>query len=153
MDVANPIPDATDQQKAAQEISAVAFDWYVGPLLNAQADLLVGAEVSVSDWLHRRHEAVVDARQLIARVRGNTDPADALKAQQEWMSRSLRRLAADANAYHSVARQVMDHAASWFPTKAWPWFPSEAETGSPGITHNGPTHEAARDHATSDASE
>ena len=118
----NPVQNLAEKQKAVEGIPAVALDWSVGPLLNAQADLLAGAEATVTNWLHRRHEAVTDTQQLIARMQTGVDPAAAFKAQQEWVSRSFRRLAADADACHTATQQLLERAPSWFPSSAWGWF-------------------------------
>jgi hypothetical protein len=117
----NPVQNLTEKQKPAEGIPAAALEWSVGPLLNAQADLLAGAEATVTDWLHRRHEAIVDAQQLIGRVQTGVNPAAAFKAQQEWMTRSFRRLVADADACHSITQQLMERAPSWFPSGGWMW--------------------------------
>lgn len=118
----NPVQNLAEKQKAAAEsIPAVALDWSVGPLLNAQADLLAGAEATVNDWLHRRQEAVTDTQQLMARMQIGIDPATAFKAQQEWMSRSFKRLAADADAAHAATQLLLERAPSWFP-RGWTWF-------------------------------
>lgn len=69
MSEVNPIQNPTEKQKSAEAIPAAALEWGVGPLLNAQADLLAGAEATVTDWLHRRHEAIVDTQQLISACR------------------------------------------------------------------------------------
>jgi hypothetical protein len=118
----NPVQNLTEKQKAAEAIPAAALEWSVGPLLNAQADLLAGAEATVTDWLHRRHEAIVDTQQLITRMQTGVDPVGAFKAQQEWMSRSFRRLVADADACHSATQQLMERAPSWFPRGRLMWF-------------------------------
>src|ERR1700690_3741921 len=104
----NPVQNLTEKQKAAEAIPAAALDWSVGPILNAQADLLAGAEAAVTDWLHRRHEAIVDTQQLIARMQTGVDPSAAFKAQQEWMTRSFRRLVADADACQSTTQLLME---------------------------------------------
>lgn len=117
----NPVQNLADKQKQAEAIPAAALEWSVGPLLSAQADLLAGAEAAVTDWLHRRHEAILDTRQLIARMQTGVDAAEAFKAQQEWVSRSFRRLAADADACHSATQQLMERVPSWFPRGVW-WF-------------------------------
>ena len=123
MSETNPNPAVSERPKSVNTGAGAALDWGVGPLLNAQADLLAGAEVTVTEWLHRRQEAVVDTRQLIASMQTGSDPADAFRAQRDWMSRSFKRLAADADAYHSVAQKLIDHAPAWFPRGGWMGFP------------------------------
>lgn len=137
MSETNPITTAAKEQKQPDAIPAAALDWSVGPLLNAQADLLAGAEATVIDWLHRRHEAVLDTQQLIAHMHTGTDPADALKAQREWMSRSFRRLAADADAYHSVSRQLMDRAVLVSQRRMDVVFTGRGEYGERRVTSRG----------------
>ena len=119
MSEANTVPNATEHQKPADADSKSVFDWGVLPLLNAQADLLAGAETTVANWLRRRHEAVADTRQLVASMHVGTDLGDALKASREFMSRSFRRLAADADACHATAQHFMERAPSWFPEGVW----------------------------------
>jgi hypothetical protein len=85
------------------------------PVLKAQADLLVEAETGVTDWLRRYHEAVVDTQQLVSHLRTSKDPFDALKVQQEWMSRAFLRMAADTTAYQAATRQLTERAKTWFP--------------------------------------
>lgn len=116
MNEINPVQNLAEKQK-----SAAAPEWSVGPLLNAQAELIAGAGVTVTDWLNRRHEAIADTRQLITRMQTGVDPAAAFKAQQEWVSRSFRRLAADADACHAATQQLMERASSWFPHGGWTW--------------------------------
>jgi hypothetical protein len=123
MSEANAIPNLPERQLQADFIPGSLFDWGAGPLLNAQADILAGAETTLTDWLRRRHEAVVDTRQLIACLHPGTDPGEALKAQRDWLSRSLRRMAADAEAYQSASQQLLERAPDWFPRSAWPWLP------------------------------
>lgn len=144
MSESNPVQTLADQQKPAEAIPAVGLDWSVRPLLNAQADLLAGAEATVTDWLHRRHEAVVDTQQLIARMQTGGDPAAALRAQQEWMSRSFRRLAADADACHSATQQLMERAHSWFPRGGWMWFGNGSASGEAAASQAAATRAAGR---------
>jgi hypothetical protein len=119
------IPNSAEKQQQADTSPGAVFDWGVGPLLNLQADMLAGAEATVSDWLRRRHEAIADTRQLIARMRLGVDPGEALEAQRDWVTRSLQRLAADSDAYHSRARHLLDRVPSWFPPGGWIWFPRD----------------------------
>lgn len=95
--------------------------------------MLAGAEATVTDWLRRRHEAILDTRQLIVSLHVGADPADAFKAQRDYVSRSFQRLAAEANACQSATQQLMEHAPAWFPQGGWAWFPriaGSAETAS-----------------------
>jgi hypothetical protein len=114
------------QKQQAETVTNSVLDWSIGPVLQAQTDILSGAEATFGDWLRRRHEAVADTRQLIANMHVGTDPREAFKAQREWMSRSLRRLAADADAYHSTAQTLLERAKAWFPENGVAGFPREA---------------------------
>jgi hypothetical protein len=139
MSEVNPVQNHAEIHKTAEAIPVAALEWGVGPLLNAQADLLAGAEATMTDWLHRRHEAIVDAQQLIARMQTGVDPAAAFKAQQEWISRSFRRLVADAGACHSATQHLIERSPSWFPRGGWMWFgngsgsPNEAAAASQAV--------------------
>ena len=144
MSESNPVQNLTEKQKAVEASPAAALEWSVGPLLNAQADLLAGAEVTVTDWLHRRHEAIVDAQQLITRMQTGIDPVGALKAQQEWMSRSFRRLVADAGACQSATQQLMERAPSWFPHSGLMWFGNGSGNGEAAASQAAATRVAAR---------
>ena len=106
--------DATGQPK----FPGVGFgiNWGVGNLLKAQAEILTGFEPAISDWLRRRHEAMLDVRQLAARLNTGGDPSELLKAQRDWVSRSLHRMAADAEAYQSAVQQFIDRTRSIFPS-------------------------------------
>lgn len=130
----NRVQNLAEPPKPAEGIRAAALDWSVGPLLNAQADLLAGAEATVTNWLHRRHEAIVDTQQLMARMQTEGDPANAFKAQQEWMTRSFRRIAADADACYSATQQLMERAPSWFPRVGWLWFGNGSMADEIGAT-------------------
>jgi hypothetical protein len=109
------IPDMTERTKTAAALFGALFNPGIGPVLKAQADLLVEAETGVTDWLRRCHEAVVDTQQLVSHLRTSKDPFDALKVQQEWMSRAFLRMAADTTAYQAATRQLTERAKTWFP--------------------------------------
>lgn len=68
-------------------------------LLRAESEFLTGAEATITEWLHRRREAILDTQRLLARVRESHDVSDVLKAQQDWMAETFRRLADDAQSY------------------------------------------------------
>ena len=133
MSETNPIPNATEKQKQPDTAAVAALDWGISTLLNAQADMLASTGAVVTDWLHRRHEAVLDARQLIARVHVGAEPADAFKTQREFVSHFFQRMAAEVDAYQATAQQLMERAPHWFPPAGWFWFPriaGSAETAS-----------------------
>lgn len=108
-------PDVAAQQKAAATFIGAVLNSGTDPLLKAQADILVSVESTFTDWLRRRHEAVVDTQNLVARMRANSDPGELLKAQQDWLSGAFRRLSADAAAYQSATQQLMERSRGWFP--------------------------------------
>ena len=113
-----PVPDIAEQQKVATALLGSALSMGAEPMLKAQADLLASIASSMTDWLHRRHEAVAGTQRLVARLHGNTDPAEFLKVQQEWISGVFNRLAADTAIYQSAALQLVDCARNWFPQGA-----------------------------------
>jgi hypothetical protein len=144
MSESNPVQTMAEKQKPNDAIPAAAIEWSVGPLLNAQADMLAGAEATVTDWLHRRHEAIVDTQQLFARMQTGVDPASAFKAQQEWISRSFRRLVADADACHSATQHLMERAPSWFPRGGWMWFGNGSASAETTASQAAATRAAGR---------
>src|ERR1700737_3357899 len=89
--------DLAEQARTATAFLGTAF---FGPgadaLFKAENDLLAGAETVMSEWLHRRREAITEAQRLFARIRESHDLSDIFKAQQDWMSGALRRMADDA---------------------------------------------------------
>src|SRR5690349_13508490 len=99
-------------------------------------------ESAMTEWLHRRHEAVLDAKRLIARLRESHDINDQLRAEQEWMSGVFRRLAADTTSFQSVlmvgnrigreaeekARAITDAGTSAAASAASKLQPAKAET-------------------------
>jgi hypothetical protein len=144
MSETNPLQNVAEKPNQAEAIPGAALEWSVGPLLNAQADILAGAEATVTDWLHRRHEAIADTQQLIAGMQKGVDPAAAFKAQQEWVSRSFRRLVADADACHSATQQLMERAPSWFPRGGWPWFTNGGGSSETAASQAAATRAAGR---------
>jgi len=98
----------------------------------------------VTNWLQRRHEAVLDMQQLIAGMHIGTNTADALKAQQEWVSRSFRRLAADADAYQSATQRLLDRVPSWFPQGGSMWFLRGPRSPESSATQAAATRAAGR---------
>lgn len=70
-------------------------------LFGYYADVMVGFDAGVSEWLNRRREAALAAQTLLGRTREATDLGSLLSAQQEWMLGACRRFAADATAFHA----------------------------------------------------
>jgi hypothetical protein len=133
MSETNPIPNATEKQKQPDAVAVAALDWGISTLLNAQADMLASTGAVVTDWLHRRHDAVLETKQLIARVHVGAEPADAFKTQREFVSHFFQRMAAEVDAYQATAQQLMERTPHWFPPGGWFWFPrivGSAETAS-----------------------
>jgi hypothetical protein len=106
-------PDLGAQQKTATAFLGTVLDAGVEPLLKAQTDLLSNIEATMTEWLHRRHEAVAAAQRLIGRVRSSSDPTEVMSAQQEWVTGAFHLLAADASAFQSATMQFMDGARAW----------------------------------------
>ncbi|MBV9655172.1 MAG: hypothetical protein JOZ42_11485 [Acetobacteraceae bacterium] len=71
-------------------------------LLGYYADLLVGLDAGVSEWINRRREAALAAQTLLAQAREARDLNTLLHAQQDWMLGAWRRCAADAAMFHSA---------------------------------------------------
>jgi hypothetical protein len=107
--------DATAQQKTTAAFFGSVLNSGTDPLLKAQADILSSVETTVTDWLHRRQEAVAETQNLVARLSTSSDPAELLKLQQEWVSGAIRRLSADAAAYQTATQQLVERARGWFP--------------------------------------
>jgi len=105
--------DIAEQQKNTAAFIGSVLNSSADPLLKAQADLLESVESTVTDWLHRRHEAVVDTQKLVARLRTINDPAEMLKAQQDWVTGAFRRLAADAAAAQSATLELVERSRGW----------------------------------------
>ncbi len=93
----------TEQQKALVALLASAMPTAgYEALLEYYADLLVGLDAGVSEWINRRREAALAARTLLARVREARDLNSLIHAQQDWMLGAFRRCAADAAAMQSA---------------------------------------------------
>ncbi|HEY4041389.1 MAG TPA: hypothetical protein VGM32_06035 [Rhodopila sp.] len=144
-------PHLVDQPKSTPAFFSNTFNPDVGPALKAQAALLIGTETIVSAWLHRRHEAALDMQQLIARLCSISNPLEAIKTQQEWVSRAFVRLAADTAACQSVADRLMDRARTWVPSGGAS-AESAASKGTGSAQGAGPTERTASDRARSAAS-
>jgi hypothetical protein len=97
-----PFSLADQQNAAAALLSSTLLNTGTETLLSLQADFLVGMESAMTEWLHRRHEAVLDAKRLVARVRESQDINDLLRANQEWMAAAFRRMAADASSFQAA---------------------------------------------------
>jgi len=130
MSETNPIPNATENQKQPDTAALAPLNWGIGTLLNAQADMLASTGAVMSDWLQRRHEAVLDTRQLISRMHVGAEPAEAFKTQREFVSHFFQRLAAEVDAYQTTTQHIMKCAPHWFPQGGWFWFPRTPETAS-----------------------
>jgi len=112
-----PFSFAAKQQKVAAGFFGSLFNSGVGPLLKMQADMLGVIEPVATAWQHRRHEALVDTQGLINNLRTVSEPADILKAQQEWSAGAFRRLTDDFTDCQTAAQKVLGIAtqASFLP--------------------------------------
>ena len=87
---------------AANLIATTLCNGGTEAFLDAQADLLKGFETAATQWMQRRQEAIADTYRLLARMRDSDDVLDIWKAQQDWATGALRRLAADVNSYPTL---------------------------------------------------
>jgi hypothetical protein len=95
--------DFTETRKIAANLIATTFcNGGTEAFLDAQADLLKGVENATNAWLHRRQEAIADAYRLLVRMRDSRDVLDIWKAQQDWATGALQRLAADMSSYPTL---------------------------------------------------
>ena len=115
MDETKASAGSTEQQNNPVAFFGAMFNSGAEPVLKAQADLLASVETTMSDWLRRRQEAVLETQTLVTRLRASSDPAELAKAQQEWVSGAFRRLAADAAACQTATQALVDRARGWFP--------------------------------------
>ncbi len=109
---------AAEQQKTTAALFGALLIPSPDPMLKAHADLLESVEMTMTGWLRRRHEAIVETQSLVSRLRNSSDPADFVTAQQEWVSGEFRRLAADAAACQSAAHDLVERARHWYPNGA-----------------------------------
>jgi hypothetical protein len=109
------VPGFAEQEKTAAAFIGTILNSGADPMLmlKAQTDLLDGVGTAMTDWLQRQHEAVVDAQRLIAQVQAVSNPAEMLKAQQEWVVGVFQRMNADANAYQASAMQLVEKWTHW----------------------------------------
>ena len=95
--------DFTETRKIAANLIATTFcNGGTEAFLDAQTDLLKGVENAATAWLHRRQEAIAETYRLLARVRDSRDVLDIWKAQQDWATGALQRLAADMSSYPTL---------------------------------------------------
>jgi hypothetical protein len=113
MTESSAIPGFVEQQNAAAAFIGTMLNSGADPMLKAHADVLESVGTAMTDWLQRRHEAVVDAQRLIAQLQAMTGPAEMLKAQQEWMGGAFQRMNADAIAYQASAMQLAEKSRHW----------------------------------------
>jgi hypothetical protein len=102
----------TVPQRIAANLLACTFcNGSAEALLDAQADMLKGVGAAMGEWLQRRRDAIEDAQRLMVRMRESSDVTDIWKAQQEWASGALQRLAADVITYPVLLANAGQHAA------------------------------------------
>lgn len=103
--MADPTHDVNfgETRKIAANLIATTFcNGGTEAFLDAQADLLKGFETATTAWLHRRQEAIADTYRLLARMRDSRDVLDIWKAQQDWATGAMQRLAADISSYPAL---------------------------------------------------
>ena len=103
MDESTQNIDLAKAQKTAAALIASTFcNGATEAFLDAQAGLLKGVETVMTEWLHRREEAIADAHRLVARMQESRDVSEIWNAQQEWAVGALRRFAADVTVYPTL---------------------------------------------------
>jgi hypothetical protein len=70
-------------------------------------------ELPVATWLRQRHDATAHMQNLVFRLCGPSEPAELLKAPQEWAAGAFYFFLVDAAALHSAASQLWGSAWSW----------------------------------------
>ena len=96
-------PDFAETQKiAANMIASTMCNSGAEALLNAQSDMLRNLQSPLTDWMHRRREAIDDAYRLMERMRDSRELNEIVKAQQDWAAGAMQRFAADMAAYPSL---------------------------------------------------
>jgi hypothetical protein len=107
--------DFAEQARTATAFLGSAFlGQRAEAFLKVEDDILAGAETVMCEWLHRRQEEVSDTQRLFARIRDSRDLSDIFKAQQDWMSGALRRLADDAESCQKVGLRFATAATREF---------------------------------------
>jgi hypothetical protein len=79
--------------------------------IESQAAFFEHFEEMARRWLDRRREALDATRQSIDDMRRSSDLSDVFRIQQEWISGSMRRLAADLSEL-SGAALTLTHTAT-----------------------------------------
>ncbi len=90
---------AETQKIATNMLASTLCNSGAEALLDAQADLLKGVSNAMTEWLHRRQEAIAQTYRLVERMRESLDVSEIWKAQQEWAAAAMQRFAADVTAY------------------------------------------------------
>ena len=101
---------AEHQRAGAALFSNALFSQGLEAVLASQASLFVNGEAVLMAWMNRRHEAILDAQRLLARMRECRDVSDAIQVQQEWMSGALKRLTDDAVGYQQAVQMLVSAA-------------------------------------------
>src|ERR1700739_1445756 len=100
-----PTIDFAGQAKTAADFfKFTLFAWGAESVLRAESELLADAETTMTKWLQRRREAVLDTQRLVVQMRESQDLSDVFRAQQVWMVGAFRRLTEDAEGYQKAAR-------------------------------------------------
>ena len=101
-ELAHNIDLAKVQKTAADLIASTLRSGAAEAFLDAQAGLLKGVEMVMTEWLHRREEAIADTHRLVARMQESRDVSEIWNAQQEWAVGALRRFATDVTVYPAL---------------------------------------------------
>lgn len=110
-------PEEEDTSRLQEETAAVmsrpADLW-----LESQAVLFRHFDDMARRWLDRRREALDATRDSIDEMRRTTDMTEMFRIQQDWISGSMRRLAADLSELSETALTLTQTAAARFGRSA-----------------------------------
>lgn len=104
---------------------------------DAQREMLSGVEAMWADWLKRRREAVEATSRSMQRIMMSRNLSELAEAQQDWLSGTAERAAADIGSLATgsvVVTRVMGEfgRSSALQRAAWP-------TANPGAAASQPT--------------
>jgi len=96
-------PLLTEQQAAAMmTLGTPLLEGFENAFL-AESNWLQRVETMTVDILHRQRASCAAMLQLIGRLRTARDPAELLRAQQDWLNGAAQRLVADATCWWPAA--------------------------------------------------
>ena len=82
-------------------------------LMESHAELLDQVDQLSQRWIQSQREAIEATRQSIAEMQRARDIADIMRVQQEWLTNSWQRFAADFQAMTSLALNYQQRAMNW----------------------------------------